>query len=881
LIELMSSNDKVNSVNKVKKLPAEAKDVTNITHPVLCGGTFLTLILQSRKPTASRRERTQGTLDIFREPDVLFGLIKIVQPDYIRPAGNTFKTYTTYYKRCTEHTPNDLKFENESVISAFLVRLETDYAAELTKMAAFINQYIDVGTTAQNDVLLVKRLIELIRDDESIPAMTQFAVCKDGSLVDKRGLVGVTEVYLPAFLLSVWKFIVTERKDNSIGAETISTWQHPTAQGRYAGIDGSTIKQNIKVVCDVIVGPVDSADKMLEVEGMIAATAEKFEMPDVYTYLRNAEERYSSMKTLLYNDQPKPFYSFYICNRIRCREVGGRIGRHPHNMQILNDATVEKIREVSRFVIIMGTGGLGKSMMMRHLMLDAITNFDDLKRFPVFIPLKDFDETASSLFDYVYSKISVFDSNLKIDQFEEMIANGACLLLLDGLDEIGAGSARRFERELEKLTDKYSNNMFILSSRPFQAFVSYERFSLLRLMPFDRRQAMQLINRLEFRPDEPAIKEKFQAALEKTLFRTHRSFTENPLLLTIMLLTFEQYAEVPSKMHIFYREAFEVLAKRHDASKGAYKRALKTGLSVDTLSDYFAELCFRSYKDEKFELTAEEFTGYFNALNARATVNDKKTTASDFLEDLCSNLCLLYFEGNSYHFTHRSFQEYFCALFFSKQKDKFIAKLGDFFEKHRRRMYGDRTFYMLYDMATEKVEEYIFLPFLSSLFDKCEKADGYWTFLEEMHPQITYSSEDEYLFPRRVVESRSFLLNAVLDIIGFNERGRLGRDIITITELPYYEELEIEKIPHYRQRTLFDSKHEEYDIEEVEDEEAGYVCRFVVAEVRQRPDDFEDLLNALNDDKFVLKKQYYAAQECMKELIAKQKNEDDSLLDLL
>ncbi len=879
MIELMSSNDKVNSVNKVKKLPMEAKDVTNMAHPVLCGGTFLTLILQSRKPTASRRERTQGATDIFREPDVLFELIKIVQPDYIRPAGNTFRTYTTNYKRCTEHTPNDLKFENESVISAFLARLETDYAGELTKMAAFINHYIDVGTTAQNDVLLVKRLFELIRDDESIPAMTQFAVCKDGTLVDKRELVCMTEVYLPAFLLSVWKFIVTERKDNSIGSGTISTWQHPMAQGRYVGIDGSTIKQNIKVVCDVIVGSVDSADRMLEVEEMIAATAEKFEMPDVYTYLRSAEEKYSTIKTLLYSDEPKPFYSFYVCNTIRYRDVGIQTPRRSMDMSILENATVDKIRKISRFIIISGTGGLGKSMMMRHLMLNAIANFDDLKLFPVFIPLKDFCDT--SLFDYIYSKISVFDSEITTNQFEQLLTHGSCLLLLDGLDEIAAGRTERFERELEELTDKYSNNMFILSSRPFQAFVSYERFSLLRLMPFDRRQAMQLINRLEFRPDEPAIKEKFQAALEKTLFRTHRSFTENPLLLTIMLLTFEQYAEVPSKMHIFYREAFEVLAKRHDASKGAYKRALKTGLSVDTLSDYFAELCFRSYKDEKFELTAEEFTGYFNALNARATVNDKKTTASDFLEDLCSNLCLLYFEGNSYHFTHRSFQEYFCALFFSKQKDKFIAKLGDFFEKHRRRMYGDRTFYMLYDMATEKVEEYIFLPFLSSLFDKCEKADGYWTFLEEMHPQITYSSEDEYLFPRRVVESHSFLLDAVLDIIGFNGRERFGRDTITLVKLPYYEELEIEKIPHYRQRTLFDSKHEEYDIEEVEDGEAGYVCRFMVAEVRQRTDDFEDLLNALNDDKFVFKKQYYAAYKYMKELIAKQKNEDDSLLDLL
>ncbi len=384
--------------------------------------------------------------------------------------------------------------------------------------------------------------------------------------------------------------------------------------------------------------------------------------------------------------------------------------RHPQNVSRIEGATVADIAQHTKFAIISGTGGLGKSMMMRHLLLNAIANFDDLKLFPVFVPLKDYDGTVTTLFEYTYSKVCVFDSSLTADQFEQILDHGSCLLLFDGLDEIGAGYMQRFERELEALTDKYSKNMFILSSRPFQAFVSFERFSLLHLMPFTPRQAMQLIVRLEFRPDEPAIKEKFQAVLEKTLFRTHRSFTENPLLLTIMLLTFEQFAEVPSKMHVFYREAFEVLAKRHDASKGAYKRPLNTGLSVDDFADYFAEMCFRSYNDEKFELTAEEFAGYYDNLKARVTANDKKTTARDFLEDLCSNLCLMYYEGNRYHITHRSFQEYFCALFFSKQKDKFIAKLGDFFERHQRRMYGDCTFYMLYDMITEKVEEYIFLP---------------------------------------------------------------------------------------------------------------------------------------------------------------------------
>lgn len=222
--------------------------MTKNVNPVLCGGTFLTQILLSRKPTTSRRQRTQGISDTFGEPDVLFGLIRLVQPDYIRPAGDTFRTYTSKYKKCDGYTPDALKFDNEVVISAFLERLEIDYATELNKAEELANQFIDIGSTAKNDVLLVKRLIELIREDEGISDSHQFTVGSDGTSASKSELDSVDEVCLPAFLLSIWKFVVTERKDNSIGAATIAAW-FPNAKNRYEGISGSIIKQSIKVNC--------------------------------------------------------------------------------------------------------------------------------------------------------------------------------------------------------------------------------------------------------------------------------------------------------------------------------------------------------------------------------------------------------------------------------------------------------------------------------------------------------------------------------------------------------------------------------------------------------------------------------------------------------
>ncbi len=171
------------------------------------------------------------------------------------------------------------------------------------------------------------------------------------------------------------------------------------------------------------------------------------------------------------------------------------------------------------------------------------------------------------------------------------------------------------------------------------------------------------------------------------------------------------------------------------------------------------------------------------------------------------------------------------------------------------------------------------LPFLASLFEKCDTIDGYWTFLEGMYPQITYSSDDEYRFTRRVLEPSSFIFSAILAISGFNKGGIVTST--TLAELPYYEELVIERIPHLRQDTIRNRHGEVIDVEEDEDEETGYICQFSVADIRKHQEDFKDLLDALNDDQFICKKQYIAIRKFFGELSARQKHEDDNLLDLL
>ena len=104
----------------------------------------------------------------------------------------------------------------------------------------------------------------------------------------------------------------------------------------------------------------------------------------------------------------------------------------------------------------------------------------------------------------------------------------------------------------------------------------------------------------------------------------------------------------------------------------------------------------------------------------------------------------MYSEGERYYFIHRSFQEYFTAVYFASEYDTNLVKVGNYFENLRNRSYTDRTFDMLYDMIPQKIECFIFLPFLEKLISGFEKEgeDEYWEFLKTIYPVLYFEEGD-------------------------------------------------------------------------------------------------------------------------------------------
>ena len=223
--------------------------MTNIEYPRLCGGTFMTLIIQALLQRKKAREHYKGESDKLNDPDVLVGLITVINPDYEDPGKAVLKTKANDYKSCKLSKGQYLPFGDKLAIEVFDQRVQTDYLAARNDMCIFVDSFIETGTKLQKDVRLVKALIDLIEQDESIDDSVEFMVGENGDAVRKDQLRNLKRICLPSFLLGIWHFIVINRKNNKVGQLTYDTWCPENGGGtrEYEGTMGDSISTEFDV----------------------------------------------------------------------------------------------------------------------------------------------------------------------------------------------------------------------------------------------------------------------------------------------------------------------------------------------------------------------------------------------------------------------------------------------------------------------------------------------------------------------------------------------------------------------------------------------------------------------------------------------------------
>jgi len=277
----------------VEKAVKNKKTTVEDDYPVLCGGIFFTLLLQTLKLRTGIRTAYHSESDGMAETEIFKALIKIVRKFNEPKSKKTFKSNVSDYKQCKNSGGAYLTFHSAEM-TAFDNKVKKDYSVALASMSDFVSRFIDTELNAENkpekSVWLVKALLEIIEKDKSIKKYQTFYICEDGSAITKEELRSVKDFCLPAFLLGIWHFIVLLRPDNESGKRTYNEWhiepEYKGAKWEFNSDIGSGIDSDINVWIPDIVFPTEK-EKPAGDESTDGQENDTADEPDIFNNKEN------------------------------------------------------------------------------------------------------------------------------------------------------------------------------------------------------------------------------------------------------------------------------------------------------------------------------------------------------------------------------------------------------------------------------------------------------------------------------------------------------------------------------------------------------------------------------------------------------------------
>ena len=826
----------------------------------LCGSTLFMLLTEaSLKGPRGKSARMDGNSDPTTEPGMLGSFMRILWPSVseIGFVTSTLSTATTAYKRGQSTNSNWLKLNDSNHFSEGLQLYNENPTACLIRTKQFFDECISQNPHDLNR--LGRRLLELIYLDDTISNEEELVIKPNFASIKKKDISFEMPFMIEPLLLGLLLYIVKNEIKHTVGADTYNNW--------YGKVDASNVRHFESKLGTTYFNKssfslLQEGDDTLKInEAPVPKLKNSFiDSYDFSEYLKELKIEKSSIKTFLYKEGEHSFDDLYVCSDVSIK-----------NDKIVKDPTAQKLRrECSHCIVLSGTGGLGKSMLMNHFLLRAIDSYQEEKLIPVFISLNEIKEGVAYIYDYIFECIHKYAKYLSTDQYYTLMRNGSFLFLLDGLDEIQNEKRSEFENQINDLTRRFSGNVFIISSREREdsSFHTLDKFYVINLRPFDKDKAIEMVDKLEYGDEK--LKDEFKKQLDKNLFYDHKEFASNPLLLTIMLLTYEDVGEIQKEAHKFYEDAYRTLSRNHDSHKSGYHREYQTKASGDILEEYLVEFCFLSIMDGIKNFTLSEFQSFFDQARVNIERMDDTFTYQEFMNDLLYIICLLQNNKGSYSFVHQSFQEYFCAKKLAKIDTEGISHLIDYFNDREKIPFEkSEIFKMIFEMEPNKVKKHIFIPFLKTLLEDGDtEEDRYLSFLNQTFAFISYSLDQNEITENNNV--MKFLYNFITEQASNIVTSR----IVELSGKEYLFEEFVDQDFGFQKNPDSEDQYElvpwfmadKYN-DQNEKEVAGYIIQLPVHKLIEEKNRYRALIDALMDNSCDLKEEYNEVKRYYDELV--------------
>jgi len=359
---------------------------------------------------------------------------------------------------------------------------------------------------------------------------------------------------------------------------------------------------------------------------------------------------------------------------------------------------------------ILGAPGSGKTTLLKYIALALAGRTKKSapeipNRLPVLLFLRDHAKTIGEnprvrLAELIYNSLEFMEEKPPEGWFEDYLKADKCLVMLDGLDEVGDPALRRqvvtwVEREMEAR----GGNMFIVTSRPHGYWNNpLKGVTQLEVRPFNRTQVETFIYNwylanavMSHQKRDPGVEMEAREGANDLLERVRSTpdiaeLAVNPLLLTMIANVHRFRSSLPGRRVELYAEMCEVfLGKVEEA------RNLVIDLTPAQKQSVLQPLAYHMMLKKQREIPLDE---------ALVVITEPLKLVSDtfsgtgFIEMVRDRSgILIERESSIYAFSHKTFQEYFTAVHIQTEQlvDELVAHIKDNWWHETIRLYCARV----------------------------------------------------------------------------------------------------------------------------------------------------------------------------------------------
>ncbi|MBD2012426.1 NACHT domain-containing NTPase [Microcoleus sp. FACHB-53] len=315
-------------------------------------------------------------------------------------------------------------------------------------------------------------------------------------------------------------------------------------------------------------------------------------------------------------------------------------------------------------LMVLGKPGAGKTTFLRYLAIQCISGSIFSNYLPIFVSLRDFanPDLKIGLLDYICKEVS----NNKVDRSEVvcLFEAGRILLLLDGLDEVRQEYDKRVLREINKICQRFSNIKLIVTCRIAAKEYTFEQFRDVEVADFDQEQIQAFVSKW-FSAKNSNLDKRFMENIRNN--QSVKELANNPLLLTLLCIEFEDAGDFPNSRTELYQRATHTLLRKWDATRAIERDNAYKHLSVPRKENLLSHLALITFeKGEYFwkQRNVQEYiASYIKNFPESSDAPDALLLDSEaVLKSIESQHGLLVERAREvYSFSHLTFHEYFTA----------------------------------------------------------------------------------------------------------------------------------------------------------------------------------------------------------------------------